>query len=95
MAHLVARSMCGGGQPKSGEVALAAPAGQGLGSSLEKPHGLSWKLSKGSGEAGGDERGWLRRLCSGSGGGRWRLPFAANSDDHWLGQGLGCTSEDD
>jgi hypothetical protein len=45
--------MCGGGRPKSGEVALAAPAGQGLGSSLEKLHGLSGKLSKGLGEAGG------------------------------------------
>jgi hypothetical protein len=40
-------------RPKSSDVALAAPVGQGLGSSLEKPHVLSRKLSKGSGEAGG------------------------------------------
>jgi hypothetical protein len=53
MAHLVARSTRDGGRPKSGEVVLAAPTAQGLGSSLEKPHSLSGKLSKGSGEAGG------------------------------------------
>ena len=94
MAHLVARSTCGGGRPKSDEVALTAPVGQGLGSSLEMPHGLSGKLSMGSGAAGVDGRGWLRRPCSGSGGGRWRLPFAGNSGDYWLGRGLGCTSED-
>ena len=56
MAHLVARSTCGGGRPKSDEVALTAPVGQGLGSSLEMPHGLSGKLSKGSGEAGGRQK---------------------------------------
>jgi hypothetical protein len=49
MAHLVARSTCGGGRAKSCEVALAASLGQGLGSSLEKPQSLSGKLSKGSG----------------------------------------------
>jgi hypothetical protein len=27
MAHLVAGSTCGGGRPKSGEVALTVPAG--------------------------------------------------------------------
>jgi hypothetical protein len=53
MAHLVAQSTCGGGRPKSGEVALATPVGQGLGSSLEKLHGLSGKLSKGTSEARG------------------------------------------
>jgi hypothetical protein len=53
MVYLVARSMCGGGRPKSGEVALASPARQGLGSSLGKLHSLSEKPSKGSGEAGG------------------------------------------
>jgi hypothetical protein len=44
---------------------------------------------------GVDERGWLRRLCSGSGAGRWRLPFAASSGDHWLRWGLGyrCPNE--
>jgi hypothetical protein len=34
MAHLVVRSTCGGGRPKSGEVDLTVLAGQGLGSSL-------------------------------------------------------------
>ena len=53
MAHLVAQSTCGGGRPKSDEVALTAPVGQGLGSSLEKLQGLSRKLSKGSSEVGG------------------------------------------
>jgi hypothetical protein len=53
MAHLVAQSTCGGGRPKSDEVALASPAGQGLGSSLEKLHSLSRKPSRGSGEDGG------------------------------------------
>jgi hypothetical protein len=53
MAHLVARSTRGGGRPKSGEVVLAVPTGQGLSSSLEKLHGLSGKLSKGSGKVGG------------------------------------------
>jgi hypothetical protein len=53
MAHLVARSTRGGGRPKSSEVALAVPAGQGLGSSLEKLHDLLGKLSKGLGEVGG------------------------------------------
>jgi hypothetical protein len=38
--------MCGGGRPKSSEVALAAPMGQGLGSSLEKPHGLSGRFPR-------------------------------------------------
>jgi hypothetical protein len=36
----------------SGEVALASPARQGLGSSLGKLHSLWGKLSKGLGEAG-------------------------------------------
>jgi hypothetical protein len=58
MAHLVARSMCGGGRPKSGEDDLTVPAGQGLGSSLERLHGLSRKLSMGSGEVRG-LREWL------------------------------------
>jgi hypothetical protein len=53
MVYLVARSTCGGGRPKSGEVALASPARQGLGSSLGKLHSLSGKPSKGSGKAGG------------------------------------------
>jgi hypothetical protein len=53
MAHLVARSTCSGGRPKSSEVALASLARQGLGSSLGKLHSLSGKPSKGLGEAGG------------------------------------------
>jgi hypothetical protein len=67
MAHMVGRSTCGGGQPKFGEVALAARVGHGLGSSLEKPHGLSGKLSKGSGEAGGRQK----RLATAAVLGQW------------------------
>jgi hypothetical protein len=57
MAHPVARFTCGGGWAKSSEVALAASVRQGLGSSLEKLHDLSGKLSKGLGEAGGSIEG--------------------------------------
>jgi hypothetical protein len=67
MAHLVAWSTCGGGRPKSGEVALAAPVRQGLGSNLEKPHGLSGKLSKCLGEA----RGRRKRLATAAVLGQW------------------------
>jgi hypothetical protein len=67
MAHLVARSTCGGGRAKSGEVALAAPAGQGLSSSLDKIHGLSGKLSNGLGEAGGQRK----RLTTAAVLGKW------------------------
>jgi hypothetical protein len=52
MVYLVAQSTCGGGRPKSDEVALASPARQGLGSSLGKLHSLSGKSSKGSGSMG-------------------------------------------
>ena len=58
MAHLVVRSMRGGGRPKSSEGDLTVPVGQGLGSSLGRLQGLSGKLSKGSGEVGG-LREWL------------------------------------
>jgi hypothetical protein len=58
MAHLVVRSTCGGGWPKSGEDNLTVSAGQGLGSSLEWLHGLSGKLSKGSSEVGVYVNGW-------------------------------------
>jgi hypothetical protein len=51
MVYLVARSMCGGGRPKSGEGDPAAPVRQGLGSCLKKLHGFTGKLSRGSGEA--------------------------------------------
>jgi hypothetical protein len=94
MAHLVAQSTRGSGRPKSDEVALAVPAGQGLGSSLEKLHALSGKLSKGSGEVGGLWKRLATAVCSGSGGGRWHLLFAANSGDHWLGRDLRCARED-
>jgi hypothetical protein len=67
MALVVARSTCSGGRPKSGEVALAAPAGQGLGSSLEKLQGLSGNLSKGSGEVGGRRK----RLATATVLGQW------------------------
>jgi hypothetical protein len=72
MAYLGARSTCGGGQPKSGEVALAALVGQGLGSSLEKLHGLPGKFSKGSGEARGQRKkvghdGHARAVVAGGG----------------------------
>jgi hypothetical protein len=57
MVYLVARSTCDGGRPKSSEVALASPVGQGLGSSLGKLHSLSGKPSKGSSEDGGRRKG--------------------------------------
>jgi hypothetical protein len=44
MAHSVIRSTRGGGWSKSGEVALASPVRQCLGSSLGKLHSLSGKL---------------------------------------------------
>jgi hypothetical protein len=47
MVHLVARSARGGEWLKYGEVALASPVRQCLGSSLGKLHSLSRKLSKG------------------------------------------------
>jgi hypothetical protein len=53
MAHRIAWSTRGGGRPKSGEGDSASPVRQCLGSSLEKLHGSSGKLSKGSVEAEG------------------------------------------
>jgi hypothetical protein len=47
MAHQIARFMCGGGRPKSGEGDLASPVRQCLGSSWEKLHSLLGKLSRG------------------------------------------------
>jgi hypothetical protein len=47
MAHRVVRYTRGGGWPKSGDVALASPAKQCLGSSLGKLHSLSGKSSRG------------------------------------------------
>jgi hypothetical protein len=51
MVHLVARSTCSGGQPKSGDGDLVVPVRQGLDPCLEKLHGSTGKLSRGSGEA--------------------------------------------
>jgi hypothetical protein len=53
MAHLIARSTCDGGRPKSGDGELAVSVRQGLDPCLEKLHGFSRKLSRGSGEARG------------------------------------------
>jgi hypothetical protein len=47
IAHCVTRSTRGSGRPKSGDVALASPVRQCLGSSLEKLHSLSGKPSRG------------------------------------------------
>jgi hypothetical protein len=53
MAHRIDRSTRGGGRPKSGEGDSAPLVRQCLSSSLEKLHGSSGKLSKGSVEAEG------------------------------------------
>jgi hypothetical protein len=53
MTHRVTRSTRGGGRPKSGEVVLASPVRQCLGSSLGKLLRRSRKLSRGKGEARG------------------------------------------
>jgi hypothetical protein len=53
MVHLIARSMCSCGRPKSDDGDLTVPVGQGLDPCLEKLHGSSGKLSRGSGEARG------------------------------------------
>jgi hypothetical protein len=47
MAYRITQSTRGGGRPKSGEGDSAPPVRQCLGSSLEKLHNLSRKLSKG------------------------------------------------
>jgi hypothetical protein len=51
MVHLIARSTCGGGRPKSGDGDLAVLVRQGLDPCLEKLYGSSRKLFRGSGEA--------------------------------------------
>jgi hypothetical protein len=73
MAHLIAQSTCGGWRPKSGDGDLAVPVRQGLNPCLDKLHGFSGKLSRGSGEARGSLKmagrgGWR----SGGSGGRRR-----------------------
>jgi hypothetical protein len=47
MAYPIARSTCGGGRLKSGEGDSAPLVRQCLGSSLDKLHSLSRKLSRG------------------------------------------------
>jgi hypothetical protein len=63
MVYLVARSTRGGRRPKSGEGDPAAPVRQGLGSCLEKLHGSTGKLSRGSSEAS-CLREWLAAVAS-------------------------------
>jgi hypothetical protein len=71
MAHRIARSTRGCGQPKSDDDDLVVSVRQGLDSCLEKLHGLSGKLSKGSVEAEGLWKwlatvatlGWLGRVA--------------------------------
>jgi hypothetical protein len=53
MAHRIARPTRGGGRPKSGDGDLFVPVRQGFDPCLEKLHGSSGKLSKGSIEAKG------------------------------------------
>ena len=53
MAHRIARSTRGGGRSKSDDDDLAVPVRQGFDPCLEKLHGSSGKLSKGSVEAEG------------------------------------------
>jgi hypothetical protein len=60
MAHRIARSTRGGGRPKSGDDDLAVPVRQRFDPCLEKLHGSSGKLSKGSIEA----KGLWKRLAA-------------------------------
>jgi hypothetical protein len=60
MVHLIARSLCGAGRPKSGDGDLTVPVRHGLNPCLEKLHSFSGKLSRGSGEA----RGLWKRLAA-------------------------------
>jgi hypothetical protein len=53
MAHRIARPTRSGGWPKSGDEDLAVPVRQSFDPCLEKLHGSSGKLSKGSVEAEG------------------------------------------
>lgn len=82
MAHLVAQSTLGDGRSKSVEEDLTVPAGQDLGSSLEKLYGLTGKLYKGSGEAG-CLREWLATMA----GLRRRRWVAERSPELWAGSG--------
>ena len=60
MAHRIARSTHGGRRPKSGDDDLDVPVRQGFDPCLEKLHGSSGKLSKGSVEA----KGLWKRLAT-------------------------------
>jgi hypothetical protein len=51
MVHLVARSTRGGGRPKSSDGDVTVPVRLGLDSCLEKLHGSTRKLFRGSSEA--------------------------------------------
>jgi hypothetical protein len=62
MVHLVARSTCGGGWPKSGDGDLVVPVRQGLDPCLEKLHGSTGTLFRGSGEARGLWK-WLAAMA--------------------------------
>jgi hypothetical protein len=53
MAYRIARPTRGGGRPMSGDDDFAVPVRQGFDSRLEKLHGSSGKLFKGSVEAEG------------------------------------------
>jgi hypothetical protein len=72
MAHRIARSTRGCGRPKSGNDDLAVLVRQGFDSRMEKLHGSSGKLSKGSVEAEGlwKKAGHGGRRSGGSGGRR-------------------------
>jgi hypothetical protein len=69
MAHRIARSMRGGGRPKSGDGDPTVPVRQGFDPCLEKLHGSSRKLSKGSVKAEGLWK-WLAAVAGARGLGR-------------------------
>jgi hypothetical protein len=68
MADWIARPTRGGGRPKSGDDDLAVPVRQGFDPCLEKLHGSTWKLSKGSVEAEGLWK-WLAAMAGARTGG--------------------------
>jgi hypothetical protein len=79
MVHRIARSTRGCGRPKSGDDDLVVPVRQGLDSCLEKLHGSSGKLSKGSVEAEGLWK-WLATVAGARvarAGGVWRARVSA------------------
>jgi hypothetical protein len=64
MVHLVARSTCGGGRLKSGDGDLAVMVRQGLDPCLEKLHGSTGKLSRGSGATMGLWKRLVAMACT-------------------------------